>query len=451
MTRWLSYYLLGLSFAAAVLLKGGVYPEQWQWCALGITAASVMLLAFSPPFSVGGFEPAVSFGLVGLLLAWMACQVVPLPMSLVRLLSPFRWQALVAARAATGHSPTQWAALSLAPAASIERLLDVLPSMAAFIAARQMGLWLRDRMWIAVAPIVVVAWAESVLGLTQFYSMRGSGLNAGSATGTYVNRNHFAGLLELAFPLALMWSISLWRRAPARSEQSWNLALQAALLLGMGACLLGGIVVSLSRMGFLSTLLAAGITLLVLLASARYPKTEWRVTWKWIIPFALPVAILLFLPTRELSLRLADITASMKVQTDNRADIWRDTLQMVPAYKWTGSGLGAYERAMYRYKTVAPTDTLDFAHNDHLQILAELGLIGGALAAGLLGWILWRAAAAALRQCGSRNWELAAGLLAALLSLSFHSLADFNLYIPANALVFAWLGGLAVSPGLEER
>ena len=377
-----------------------------QWCALGITAAvgnATGVLAAPFGWWMGA---VVLFGLVGLLLVWMACQVVPLPMSLVRLLSPFRWQALVAARAATGHSPTPWAALSLAPAASIERLLDVLPSMAAFIAARQMGLWLRDRMWIAVAPIVVVAWAESVLGLTQFYSMRGSGLNAARYRNLRqpqpLRRFAGAGLPSGSYVVYLLVAKSF-----CSIRAILELGAASGIVIGNGRVLLAGIVVSLSRMGFFSTLLAAGITLLVLLASARYPKTEWRVTWKWIIPFALPVAILLFLPTRELSLRLADITASMKVQTDNRADIWRDTLQMVPAYKWTGSGLGAYERAMYRYKTVAPTDTLDFAHNDHLQILAELGLIGGVLAAGLLGWILWRAAAAALRQCGSRNWELA--------------------------------------------
>jgi hypothetical protein len=52
---------------------------------------------------------------------------------------------------------------------------------------------------------------------------------------------------------------------------------------------------------------------------------------------------------------------------------------------------------------------------------------------------------------GGKNWELALGLLAVFLALGLHSLADFNLYIPANALALAWLGGVAVSPGLRER
>jgi hypothetical protein len=51
---------------------------------------------------------------------------------------------------------------------------------------------------------------------------------------------------------------------------------------------------------------------------------------------------------------------------------------------------------------------------------------------------------------GSRNWELAVGLLGALFAIALHSLVDFNLYIPANALTVAWLCGIADSPGLRE-
>ena len=50
----------------------------------------------------------------------------------------------------------------------------------------------------------------------------------------------------------------------------------------------------------------------------------------------------------------------------------------------------------------------------------------------------------------SRHRALAVGLVGALLAIGLHSLVDFNLYIPANALAVAWLAGLAVSPGLAE-
>jgi hypothetical protein len=43
------------------------------------------------------------------------------------------------------------------------------------------------------------------------------------------------------------------------------------------------------------------------------------------------------------------------------------------------------------------------------------------------------------------------GILGALFAIGLHSLADFNLYIPANALTLAWLSGIADSPVLRER
>jgi len=52
---------------------------------------------------------------------------------------------------------------------------------------------------------------------------------------------------------------------------------------------------------------------------------------------------------------------------------------------------------------------------------------------------------------GRSNWELAVGLLGVFVAIGLHSLADFNLYIPANALALAWLGGLAVSPAVRGK
>jgi putative inorganic carbon (HCO3(-)) transporter len=449
MTRCLPYCLLVVTLAAAVLLKGGVDPQQWQWCAAVIGVASILFLVSRGARLIGRSDAVVPNTLLGLLLAWMVFQLLPLPMNLVGRLSPQRWLALMAARLTIGANPASWAALSLAPSASIERLLDIVPAMAAFVAAQRMGLWLKKRMWIAVAPVIAVAWVESIMGLVQFYSLRG-GAQVESATGTYVNRDHFAGLLEMALPLAFLWLIFMWRRVTTRSDQSANLGLRAASLVGIVACLLAGLVVSLSRMGFISTLIAAGVTTFLMLISVRSGQAGWRTTWKWLLPLAVPLLAILLLPTRQLTARLTDLTQATEASTDNRIDIWRETLHVAPAYKWAGSGLGAYERAMYLRRSVAPTNTLDFAHNDYLQVYMELGVFGSALAGGLLAFILWRPVVVILLGRESRHWELAAGLFAALLSLSLHGLADFNLYIPANALAFAWLGGLAVSPGLQD-
>ena len=105
--------------------------------------------------------------LLALLLGWMLFQLLPLPPGLVQWLSPERWSAVAAARAATGYPSHGWTALSVAPPLTFERLLFVIPAMAVFVTAREMSWRWRDQVWIAVAPVVGIAWLESVLGLMQ--------------------------------------------------------------------------------------------------------------------------------------------------------------------------------------------------------------------------------------------------------------------------------------------
>jgi O-antigen ligase len=463
--RWAAYALLSAAFSAAVLLQGGVHPRQWQWSALAISIAASFWTLAGP---VQGRAPMsrwdqLGFALMTALAAWMVLPLIPLPLTLLRQISPQRWNAIVAAARLTGANPTAWAQLSFAPLsfappATFERLLDVLPALAAFAAAREMGWWWRTRMWIAIAPVIAIAWCESLLGCAQFYLMRLAGGEAASATGTYVNRNHFAGLLEMALPLAVMAAFAVSRRVTRRSspdrDESIRPWLSVAALAGIAACLLVGIVASLSRMGFISTAVALGATLLAL-AGSRTSGDEsgasrpWLRGGRWIIPLVAPLLILLLTPTRELTQRFAFAASTEEVGLDTRIAIWKDTAHLIADHKWIGSGIGAYERGLYLYKTVKPTHTLDFAHNDYLQIVAELGIPGALLAAGLGAWILWRCLAVAVWRRGSRNWELSLGLLGAIAAIALHSLTDFNLYIPANALALAWICGLAVSPGLK--
>jgi O-antigen ligase len=176
-----------------------------------------------------------------------------------------------------------------------------------------------------------------------------------------------------------------------------------------------------------------------------------RRRWLWIASIAVPACIFAAVSTKEMAVRFADLAATDDISKDARMEIWNDTTRLVGAYKWTGCGLGAYEHCLYQFKTVAPTNTVDFAHNDYLQILSEVGVPGGLLMAAIAGWILSRILSVVLFMRGAKNWEVAVGLLAAFTALGLHSLADFNLYIPANGLALAWLGGVAVSPGLKER
>lgn len=387
--------------------------------------------------------------LMAAILAWMILQLLPLPPAMIAILSPQRWNAISAAREFTGRDPHTWIALSVAPGATMERLLDVVPAIAAFFTARRLCVRWRDKAWVLAIPVVSVAWLESVLAFLQFRAIRTGAAETNMVSGTYVNRDHLAGLLEMAFPLAVLWAVALWRKSKAQAGGSAKSALAAVGLLGVGACLLTGIVFSLSRMGFLAALGAAILILVTLLLSR--PRQAVRGSgWQWLAAMALPVFLLVCLPTRELLVRFGEIREANQAASETRAGIWGDSLHLIAAYKWAGCGLGAYEYAFYRFNANSPMDTVDFAHNDYLQVAAELGWIGAALAATLALWIVWRVLLVVLWMRGSPNWELAVGILGALFAISLHSLADFNLYIPANALTLAWLSGMADSPGLRD-
>jgi len=227
--------------------------------------------------------------------------------------------------------------------------------------------------------------------------------------------------------------------------------LRVAGFAAIAGLLLTGIVLSQSRMGFMATMVAVAFTtLIVLLSSSKKDNARgwWRVG-RWLAPLAVMLSMLILLPTRELVLRFADITSTEELSKIDRVEMWQESLQLIRANRWTGCGLGAFEHGFFRYKNVAPINRVDFAHNDYVQIVAELGLPGGVLVGIVAGWIASRIFAVVLWRRDSMNWALAVGLLGALVAIGFHSLADFNLYIPANALVVAWLSGVAVSPGLR--
>jgi O-antigen ligase len=407
---------------------------------LGVSLAAI-LCCFSASSSrrKSGAWERVGLAALACLAGWMLLGIIPLPPSVVATLAPDRWDAVLAVRRVAGGDLSAWTELSLAPVATFERLLFVVPAIAAFLTARRMGTWWRATPWIALAPIIAIAGIESFIGLAQFWTMRAAGGTTIPATGTYVNRNHFAGLLEMALPLALIGAVWIRQRKPVG---------HIAKLLGvaaLAACLFLGIVVSLSRTGF-AVSLAAIATLLGLLL---LPGQGFRGVWKWALPVVLPAVLFVWMPTSELESRFT-LTANEDVSTDTRVEIWRDTLHMIAARPVLGSGLGAYERGLYPFKTAKPTNTVDFAHNDYLQVTAELGLPGALLLACVAVWVLWSALRAAF-QPQSKNREIAIALLGSFVAIGLHSLTDFNLYIPANGLVFAWLGGLAASPGLFGR
>lgn len=442
--RWILLTGMTAALGAAAFLRGGVDPAQWTWIAAGLLVLGIVSALHRDP------RDRVLEAALCALCGYVLLQVAPLPEALVSWLSP-EAAAIWRGAGRTGSMP-----LSVAPASTVELGIRLAALAAALLTARRLGWLFRDQLWIAAAPVVVVAFLESLIGLMQFSLTRAQPVSAAlSASGTYVNRNHFAGLLETALPVALALGITFYARGATRHATSGRAALKASLWFSIALCLLLGVVASLSRMGFLSTLGGLGIAALAATGArdrgGRAGAGGWRTWWPAAAIAAGLAWMFIFLPTDALIARFASLAQTEELGEDTRAQIWRDTGRLIEAYPVTGAGLGAYEWALLKYKTAAPDKTVDFAHNDYLQFAAELGAAGSLLLLGCAAVVLRRLWGAVRGARGRRNWWLAVGLLGSLAAMALHSLADFNLYIPANALAVAWVAGLASSEAMEQR
>jgi O-antigen ligase len=362
--------------------------------------------------------------------AYVLVQAVPLPVAALARISPHR-AALAAALERIGVHQS-FAAISLDPAETLVQLSRVCACALVFLAVRNLVWREPERAWRLAVPLIAVASAEAALGLAQAFDAPD-----GFAHGTYVNRNHFAGLLEMALPFAVTYPFrAMRRRRGAFEAESLKSALRACLSMTAAALMLAGITYSLSRSGFTVALLALGL----MGAMAAAVRLRGRVRNVAMAAIAAAVITLFaMLPTDRLIERFRQLAASERLTSDTRAQIWSDTARLIADYPMTGVGAGAFAEAFYEYHTHAVDVLIDYAHNDYLQGLAELGVIGFVLIAALVAG-LRSDAAHALRRASYRSLTLAA--VGALAALAMHSVTDFNLYIPANALMAAWVAGI---------
>ena len=116
-----------------------------------------------------------------------------------------------------------------------------------------------------------------------------------------------------------------------------------------------------------------------------------------------------------------------------------------------GCGLGTIVAVYPRYETDYDGKRVDHVHNDYMETLAETGLLGGLCGAAFL-WLLYRAARRNLAaEQGRFSLGLHVGAIMAVGGLLLHSLVDFNLQLPANALLFLLQAYVVTTPALPSE
>jgi O-antigen ligase len=255
--------------------------------------------------------------------------------------------------------------------------------------------------------------------------------NGGWIYGPYVNHNHYAGLMEMLVPIPLV--LALTRLASNRTRAS------AA---AVAAVMVGTIFLSGSRGG----MLAIVTELVILTAFLVKQKRGLRMAIGIALFLAIVVALLIWVGGGELSRRISTVGMShSEISSDTRFNINRDGLRMFVKKPLLGWGLGTFPVVYPQFRTFYTNFFVNQAHDDYLQLLVEMGLLGF----GTMLWFVLTVYTRAFRKIGNWTGEVSgATTLACVLGLSgilVHSAFDFNLQIPANAALFYVLCTIAAS------
>jgi len=117
-------------------------------------------------------------------------------------------------------------------------------------------------------------------------------------------------------------------------------------------------------------------------------------------------------------------------------------VRLIRDFPLFGSGLGTFEIVYRQYQTTLVENVVDHAHNDYLEFAANTGFIGAAVLFMPIFYLLQRMIVAFLEDRHDYRRSITLGCIGGTLTILLHSLADFNLQIPANALVFAVILGI---------
>ena len=398
-------------------------------------AIGVLTLVYWTRTGRGGLAPALPSSIslpLALLLGVTVLQLVPLPALVLASVSPERAEL---ADSLAAVAPSGWSSATVAPGKTAFHLLRFLGCVATLLLVRELSWSLRRRSWMVAVPLVVVAALEGLLAVVQT-AVEPTRLGV---SGTYVNHNHLAGMLELSLPFSLALAAVVVSRFRAAEPAGGVLTARAAGAVIGAVLIFAGLLCSFSRAGFAAALVS--ITFMTVLSLAVRGTSGARVGVALAATLMLAAAFFLLLPDGFI-VRYAGVASTDGFLTEGRVSLWGETLDLARAYPLLGCGFGAYQSAFYKFKSSWPHVTDDYAHNDYLQLLAELGplgLLGGLwLIGGIVGGVI-----AVRGKLPGRSLPVALACAGSLAAIGVHSVADFNLYIPANSMQFAWILGIA--------
>ena len=344
----------------------------------------------------------------------------------------------------------QWATFSFSPYDSLMSLSQGLFYASMFTLALLLvdsRKRVRQLIWVVVAAASFQALYGAFMVLTglEYGFFAEKEHYRGVATGTYVNRNSLAGLMELSLALGIGLLLAEPTRyfgsARQRLRQLIEVLLSKKVILRLLlAIMVIALVLTRSRMGntaFFASLMVAGALALVLM---RNKTTATTVLLGSLL--VIDIAIVgTFFGVDKVAERLQNTSS----QTESRDEVTRDTFTIFKDYPLVGIGAGTFTHVFPALKSedVTSFGLYNNAHNDYAQFAAEFGAPAYVALAAVVVWSLWNALVA-MRKRNSRFYQgIGFSVTMAIVAIGFHSTVDFNLQIPANASLFVVILALA--------
>ena len=393
-----------------------------------------------------------------LFLAWTGLALLPLPPSLVRTLSPHRWLDLTLVSPAAA---SKWTALSIYPHDTQVALFEFAACLSIFVLAA----WLHDSNSHRNAILIALgglACFEAGCGIIQYLTgwqrVFGytKGVNLYEATGTYINRNHYAGFLEMVIPFAFamaFYQFQAWQTEGSR-QAAWphlprspGAGARTILFLVLLSVLMLADVFSRSRGGILVAVFS--LIFVMLLTQAKTRHKAWTLAMLLFVMGVLAYG--LWIGLGPVLSRFEAMREPGYIQLEGRSIIWADTLRLCRDFPLFGTGFGTFGVAFKPYQTTFVSFFVDHAHNDYLEVAAETGWAGAALLFVPIAVLFVRMVVSFLDDPRQYRRAVTLGCIGSILAMLVHSLIDFNLHIPANALIFACVLGIGYKASCLER
>jgi Flp pilus assembly protein TadD/O-antigen ligase len=281
------------------------------------------------------------------------------------------------------------------------------------------------------------------------------GVMGSRARGPFVDPDHMAGYLAMIFPLML--SATIFSGFPVRERSGAG----RRVIAGLGLFLVfSAVALSQSRAGWLGIALGTMLLITLVFAASRRDDEEGqtgvgaRALRLSLVVLTLMLVMALFLVgtqgRHQMSTRLGNTIAGGGVDLGSRARVWWKSLAMLKHFPAFGVGLGGWPAIFHRFQPPPRTDLyFSRTHNDYLELVAEIGIVGVAIVAWFLVTVALRLKAG-LARVPNALLQAYAALLSALAVIAVIESFDFDLQIPANLFLFALFLGLALRLSIGE-